>query len=178
MDETLWKAAQLEMQRREAYRERYGLRTMGRYTDEQPFSNRVICAVCGNVFWRRTWYREYADIKVWQCGKRYREKGVAGCCSGNLHEKDLHKAFVRAWNEILDGRDARLPEWEKQARGDDPLLAFRARQTIELTADACHMTRIDLRLVARVLEHVDVHPAGLVSFHFLDGTQVDINCGE
>ena len=174
VDETLWKAAQQEIGRREAFRKKHGVRTLGRYTDEQPFTHRVICAECGSVFWRRTWYREYADVKVWQCGKRYKEKGVTGCCSENLLEKDLHRAFVQAWNAILDSRDERLPVWEAQAGGDDPLLAFRARQMTELTSATHHMARVDLRLVAKVLEHVDVCSAGLLGFHFLDGTGIQV----
>ena len=174
IDETLWKVAQLEMQRREAYRERYGLRSMERHNEEHPFTSRVICTKCGSNYWRRTWHRLYADIKVWQCGRRYLAKGEPSCHSEDLFEKDLHHAFVRAWNEILDSRDERLSAWEAQAGGEDLLLAFRARQMIELTADTCHMDRIDLRLVAKVLEHVDVHPLGLLSFHFLDGTLVRV----
>ena len=41
----LWEVVQLEIQRRKDYMKRYGLRTMGRNTDEQPFTNRVFCGV-------------------------------------------------------------------------------------------------------------------------------------
>ena len=50
----------------------------------------------------------------------------------------------------------------------------RARQMIELTSATHHMARVDLRLVAKVLERVDVHPMGVLHFHFLDGTQVRV----
>ena len=45
----LWQVTQLEIQRRKDYIKRYGLRTMGRNTDEQPFTNRVFCGVCGEL---------------------------------------------------------------------------------------------------------------------------------
>ena len=45
---------------------------------------------------------------------------------------------------------------------------------IELIYDTHHMARIDMRLVAKVLEHVDVCSAGLLGFHFLDGTGIQV----
>lgn len=42
IDPELWEAVQLELDRRQKYMQQYELRTMGRYTDEQPFSCKVI----------------------------------------------------------------------------------------------------------------------------------------
>lgn len=71
IERELWEAVQLEIERRRLFRERHNLRTLGRYTDEQPFTCRVVCGKCGAVYWRRTWTRGSRKIRVWQCGKRY-----------------------------------------------------------------------------------------------------------
>lgn len=177
IDKTLWNATQLEIQRRHDYMERYNLRSMGRFTDGQPFSNRVICGICGNVYWRRTWTRLSRKVKVWQCGTRYREKGVQGCGSDNLFEKDLFKGFVYAWNEVVDSRADRIPRWEQMIVEGDPLQQHRARQMIGLTAEGT-ITEIDLSLVGKVLDHCEAHPTGFLNFIFLDGTRLGITTQE
>jgi len=174
VDKEFWYATQMEIARRREYMAQHGLRTMGRYTDTQPFSNRVLCGVCGNVYWRRTFYRLNAKKVVWQCGKRYKEKGVVGCTSENLTEADLHKAFLLAWNAILESREDYLPRWEKQSKGDNALVAFRARQFMELTEDTTPVRELDCALVSKVFDHCIVRPLGVVDVYFLDGSSVGI----
>lgn len=178
IDKPFWNAVQLEIARRRVYMKRVGLRTMGRYTDTQPFSNRVICGECGNVFWRRTWTRLNQQIKVWQCGKRYQEKGIAGCSSENLFEKDLHRAFVMAWNAVLESRRELLPGWQEKALSSNPLEQFRASQMMELTDGAEPLKTVDLALAGKVLEHIDVHNFGVLNFFFLDGTELEIEMND
>ena len=177
IDPERWEVTQLELARREAFREDHGLRTLGRYTVEQPFSNRVFCALCNDLFWRRTWYRLGKDIKVWQCNKRYKEKGVVGCTSGNLFERDLHNAFVKAWNTVIDERAQRMDAWTAQIAGDDLLAAFYAERFMELTASGQRMVEIDIGLVSKVLERVIVSDDHLV-FFLLDGSEVTVKRGE
>ena len=74
---------------------------------------------------------------------------------------------------LLECREEHLEAWRAQANGTDPLLALRARQMMELTADPTPMKKIDLRIVAKVVEHVDVQPTGILNFHFLDGTSMN-----
>lgn len=174
IDPELWEAVQLELDRRQKYMQQYELRTMGRYTDEQPFSCKVICGTCGKLFWRRTWYRSNGSMKVWQCGQRYREKGVVGCTSANLTEKDLHRAFVMAWNGILENRDNLMDDWKQQIENGDVLERYRAKQFIELTKDTDSLHELDLALVGKTLEHVTVEKMGILNFYFLDGTEIGI----
>lgn len=174
VDAEMWDAVQLELKRRSEYMQRLQIRTMGRSTDEQPFSCRVICGTCGKLFWRRTFQRLNRPLKVWQCGQRYREKGVVGCTSENLPEKDLHKAFVMAWNAILESRNELLPTWERQIESGNALERFRAQQFISLTASREPLSEIDLSLVGKVLDHITVEPLGILNFYFLDGTELGI----
>lgn len=170
----LWDAVQLEIQRRDTYMQEHGLRTMGRYTDDQPFTNKVFCGTCGHVFWRRTLSRLNGPIKVWMCGQRYREKGVVGCTSESLKETDLHQAFIKAWNIILEKRAFFLPKWKEQAGGEDALAAFRAKQFMTLTKNQTPIRKLDKALVGKVLEHCVVGPEKEIRFYFLDGTELNI----
>jgi len=174
IDKDFWNAVQMEIARRREYLQKHGLRTMGRYTDTQPFSNRVICGTCGNIFWRRTLTRLNGPVKVWMCGQRYKEKGKIGCTSKSLCEKELHRAFVMAWNTLLEHREAFLPGWETQAQSDNALAAFRAKQFMEFTSNTTPLREIDLSLVSKTLEHCEVEPMGVINFFFLDGSQISI----
>ena len=174
IDKGFWNATQMEIARRREYMAQHGLRTMGRYTDSQPFSNRVFCGVCGNVFWRRTLARLNGSIKVWMCGKRYQQKGVRGCNSESLKEADLHRAFIMAWNVILENRTEFLPKWKEQSQSDNPLTAFRARQFITATVSTEPIRVLDCSLVSMVFDHCTVEPLGIINFYFLDGTQLGI----
>lgn len=178
IDKKTWQAVRLEIARRRDYMKNLGIRTMGRYTDEQPFSNRVICGECGNVFWRRTWTRLNGQVKVWQCGKRYQEKGVHGCRSENLMERDLHNAFVMTWNRLLESREDFLGGWNFRIEGGTPLEQIRALQMKELTENAQWLESIDLELAGKVLDHVTVHKHGVLDFHFLDGTELGIGVND
>ena len=125
VDKELWDAVQLELERRRLFRETHELRPFGRYTDVQPFICKVVCGKCGAVYWRRTWRRNGSKVRVWQCGKRYQKKGEVSCKSGNLYERDLEKAFLMAWNGIVENRESFLLAWEKQRAEGNALEKWR-----------------------------------------------------
>lgn len=177
IEKDYWDAVQLEIQRRHDYMEKYNLRSMGRYTDGQPFSNRIFCGICGNVYWRRTWTRLNKKIKVWQCGTRYREKGVPHCGSENLFERDLFRGFLYAWNIVVENRNDYLPRWEQIIEDGNPLERHRARQMLALTAKG-EVKEMDLHLVGTVLDRCIAKPKGVLEFFFLDGTQVGVSVAD
>ena len=174
IDKETWNVVQLEIERRTSFLREHGLRTNGRYTDDQPFSTKVFCGKCGTLYMRRTLTRLGPNLIVWMCSSNYREKGVPGCGNEKLPEPDLHCGFVAAWNTILQDRDAYLPEWLEllKNREADPLRAFRAQQMIDLTADAPPMDELDKHIVNVTLERVLVHPGRILEFRFLTGTTV------
>jgi hypothetical protein len=174
----LWDIVQQELARRKQFMEKHGLRTMGRYTDRQPFTNRVYCGVCGDGFWRRRQARLDCVKYQWKCKNKCMGKQGVGCSNESVWEPDLHRAFVTAWNAMLERRAEFLPNWERQAQGNDQLAAFRAKQFMQLTEDAAPLKEVDLTLVGKVLEHCEVHPLGIMKFFFLDGTQIDICINE
>lgn len=177
IDRELWEAVQLELERRRLFRESHELRTLGRYTDVQPFTCKVVCGKCGAVYWRRTWTRNGRKVRVWQCGKRYQKKGEVGCRSGNLYERDLEKAFLMAWNGIVENRESFLPAWEKQRAEGNALEKWRAGQMMELTGQP-PLETVCPEIVNMVLGSVEVHDGGLLHFYFLDGTELEIETEE
>ncbi len=173
IDKDYWTAVQMEIQRRREFMDTYHLRSMGRYTDEQPFSSKVICGTCNNIFWRRTLPRNGTHIKVWMCGQRYRKKGVVGCTSETIKEEALHDAFLKAWNGIIENRAKYMEKWKKDIKGDNQLIAFRAKQMMELTKGK-PLKKINMSLVGKVLDRCIILSKDAIEIRFLDGITVKI----
>ncbi len=170
----IWEVAQLELNRRAAFMEKYGLRTLGRHTDEQPFSNRAFCGVCGKLYWRRTHRRLHGAIKKWDCSQNCKGKEKVPCINDSLREEDLHRGFMMAWNAILENREDYLLSWEKQLKDENPWVAFKARQFMEMTRRQKPMKVLDNSVVSRVLERCIIKPLGVIEFYFLDGSRIGI----
>lgn len=171
-----WNVVQLELQRRADFRKRYGLRTMGRYTDEQPFSTKVICGVCGDLINRRTLQRLNKGYSiVWMCASYYREKKVPGCGNIKLREVHLQDAFMEALNSIVAEREKYIPYWEKAIEDSehDPLKAFRAQQMMDLTANG-PFPEFDPSLVNKTLERCEVQKDRSIDIFFLEGSSVHV----
>lgn len=178
IDSEAWEAVQLEIKRRKEYMNRYGLRMMGRYTDEQPFSCKVICGSCGKIYNRRTWTRSNGKYVVWQCLERYKVKGVIGCDNINLHEKDLEEAFIVAWNGIIEHKEDFMERWSKLEREGNPLERLRARQFRTIVEKDVLLDAVDNDLVNLVLERIEVYEQGILKIYFIDGTVLEIEIKE
>ncbi len=87
------------------------------------------------------------------------KKGEVGCRSGNLYERDLEKAFLMAWNGIVENRESFLPAWEKQREEGNALEKWRARQMMELTMQP-PLDMVCPEIVNMVLGSVEVHDGG------------------
>lgn len=168
----LWDATQLEIKRRRDYMDAHGLRTMGRFTDEQPFSNRVLCEECGHVYWRLTWSRLNGPVKAWRCANLYEDKGTGKCNSFVMKETALHVAFAAAWHALLKRRGELVEKWKKQIEGGNPLERLRAQQMLDITQPLPTERKLDCALVNKVLDHVIVNRFGILTFIFLDGTKI------
>ncbi len=177
VDKSAWQAVQLELDRRQKYAARVGVRGMGRYTDLVPFSTRVVCGNCGRVYYRRTWEKETGKVKVWQCISRYEKKGHTGCGNVNLLERDMMPAFSEAWNGILNTREERLPLWNEQLSNENALISLRAKQMIHLTGKGKPNREELLDVLRMTLDHVVVHPDGKVLIILLDGTKMTVEFG-
>jgi hypothetical protein len=43
--------------------------------------------------------------KIWQCSERYKVKGAMGCANRHVEEKTLVKAYLMAWNALVENRE-------------------------------------------------------------------------
>jgi len=143
---------------------------MGRYTDEQPFSCKVICGTCGKIYNRRTWTRPNGKHIVWQCSERYKEKGKVGCNNINLHEKDLEKVFVIAWNSVIENKE----KWSSLEKYGNELERLRVRQFKGLVKNGEVLEKIDNELISSVLERVEGNNNRNLKFYFLNGSGIEI----
>ncbi len=76
-----------------------------KYSNKYPFSGKVFCSDCGNVYRRRQWNSNNPSMKfVWQC-KTYIQKGKEACSAKAVDEETLKDAFVRVFNQLYEGRD-------------------------------------------------------------------------
>lgn len=77
-----------------------------KYSNKYPFSGKVFCGDCGNVYRRRQWNSNNPSKKfVWQC-KTYIQKGKDVCAAKAVNEEVLKDAFVRVFNQIYESRES------------------------------------------------------------------------
>jgi len=76
-----------------------------KYSNKYPFSGKVFCGDCGNVYRRREWNSNNKSKKfVWQC-KTYIQKGKNACIAKAVDENVLKDAFVRVFNQLYENRE-------------------------------------------------------------------------
>lgn len=170
----IWECVQLEIARRKRYMEEHGTNSYSHNTENNPFASKIVCGACGKVFARKGWRSSTGvNRKVWQCNERYKMKGVMGCANRHVEERTLEKAFVMAWNGILENKEYFLPKWEEQKQSEDLLEVYRAKEFQELTKDKKPIDKMDTEFILRVLNHIKVFEDGTLKVVFLDGTEIE-----
>ncbi len=77
-----------------------------KYSSKYPFSAKVFCGNCGNIFKRRQWNSTNTSKKVvWQC-KTYIMDGKNACRAKAVDEIILKNAFVRMFNKIYENKQS------------------------------------------------------------------------
>ncbi len=164
-----WDAVQLELARREAFRQRHGIRTSGSSTDDR-FYSRVFCAACGGKFIRKYWKGNRAVF--WKCENAEKKKGHT-CDAEIVREETLRSAVVIAWNGIVEHREEHLPEWNRQATEGDALQRYRARMLLAMTEEGPLDTEVP-EITRMMLEEITVKGPSELTVRFLDGTEKNV----
>lgn len=75
----------------------------GRFTSStHPFSGKIVCGHCGGFYGSKVWHSNTPNrVLVWQCNEKHRGKG---CRTPHLTERDIRRAFLAAFNEVLGNR--------------------------------------------------------------------------
>lgn len=169
IDDETWEAVQLEIKRRDQYMRGHGLTKYGYAGCSSPYVSKVFCGECGCSFQRHVWSGR--GVCIWQCKDSIHAKGGI-CKARRVEERVLDRAFVIAWNSIVQERDKYMPEWEKQIQEGDPLSHIRAKQMIDLTAEGKIVKQVP-ELAQMVLESFTINEK-TISITFLSGNIKEI----
>jgi DNA invertase Pin-like site-specific DNA recombinase len=174
-----WECVQLEIKRRKRYLEEHGTNSYSNNTEKNPFASKIICGECNKVFTRKGWRSSTGAMrKIWQCSERYKVKGIMGCGNRHVEESTLEKAFVMAWNGILENKEYFLRKWEAQKKSEDLLEVYRAKDFMELMQVVEKVEKINTDFAQRTLDHIKVFENGVLMVLFLDGTEIECRSEE
>ena len=78
-----------------------------RHRQTSPFSGKIICGDCGDIFGSKTWHStdRYRRV-IWQCNGKF--KGDHKCETPHLTEERLKELFLMALGEYLSDRDGAI----------------------------------------------------------------------
>lgn len=170
----IWESVQLEIKRREKNLEEHGTNSYSRQTESNPFASKIICGNCHKVFARKGWQNSAGvDRKVWQCSERYKVKGVMGCTNRHVDEETLVKAYLMAWNALVENWEAFIEQWKEQMQSENLLEGYRAEKFIEYTDRAEPLTEIDTDFMLKTLDHIKVFEDGTLLVVFLDRMEIE-----
>lgn len=171
----IWECVQLEIKRRKKYLEEHGTNSYSHRTECNPFASKIVCGGEFNkIFAGKVWRsRTGVDRKVWQCSERYKVKGVMGCANRHVEEETLIKAYLMAWNALVENRADFMEQWTEQLQGENLLEGYRAKKFIEYTDGAEPLKEMDTNFMLKTLDHIKVFENGTLLVVFLDGTEIE-----
>lgn len=161
-----WDAVQIELERRERFRQTHGIRNTGSCNYDR-FYSRVFCGSCGGKLVRKAW--KGMKEPFWKCENAEKKKGHT-CAAENITEAALRKAVVIAWIQIVAEREKRKAGWERLAAEGDALERYRSRLMLAVTADGPLDGEIP-ELTRMFLEEILVHTPTDLTVRFLDGME-------
>ena len=166
IDKETWNAVQEEFERRKSFMEKHGLANYSYGAECNPFCCRVFCGKCGSVMTKHSW--KSRGVEQYQC-KNHRTDGKLTCTNDFVDKRNLERAFVQAYNNLLESTDH--DKWERMSVEGTPLQKIRGKQLLEL-AEAGELTTFVPELAQLVLIEVTVHGAKSFEFEFMDGSKV------
>lgn len=174
IDKEMWEAVQLEMERRQVFAETYGVFKLDYATLDNPFSGRVICGNCGNIFGRKTWkVSNEKSRKVWICSNRYKIKGEKGCQSKHIDDRVLYQTFISTFNTIIENKDYFMEKWKEHLNSDNVLVRYKSKQFIKIIENAKPIKEFDVNLFLKLIEKMTVFEGEKIIVSLLDGTEIE-----
>jgi DNA invertase Pin-like site-specific DNA recombinase len=75
------------------------------------FSGKIICGECGGLYGSKVWHSNSKYRRtVWQCNNKF--KNGTYCQTPHLSEETLQKAFVEAFNRIVENKDGLIEDYD------------------------------------------------------------------
>ena len=97
---------------------------------------------------------------------------------GERKEAALIKAYLMAWNALVENRESFLKQWKQQMQGEDLLARYRAEKFVEYTKDAKPLKEMDTDFMLKTLDHIKVFEDGTLLVVFLDGSEIECRSEE
>ena len=101
-----------------------------------------------------------------------------GCGNRHVDEETLVKAYLLAWNALLENRGIFMERWKQQMQGENLLESYRAEKFMEYTEGAEPLTEMDKDFMLKTLDHIKVFENGTLRVIFLDGTEIECKSEE
>ena len=96
-----------------------------------------------------------------------------GCANRHVEEKTLIKAYLMAWNVLVENREDFMEQWTEQLQSKNLLEGYRAEKFIEYTDGAEPLTEMDADFMLKTLDHIKFFEDGTLLVVFLDGTEIE-----
>ncbi|WP_054697960.1 hypothetical protein [Syntrophomonas palmitatica] len=66
------------------------------------------------------------------------------------------RAFIKAWNWLVDNKETYLQEWERAINGEDLLKVYRAKELLRLVEWVGHIDSLPYELIFKTLDDVEI----------------------
>ena len=102
-----------------------------------------------------------------------RSKESWDAANRHVEEKTLIKAYLMAWNVLVENREDFMEQWTEQLQSKNLLEGYRAEKFIEYTDGAEPLTEMDTDFMLKTLDNIKVFEDGTLAVMFLDGTETE-----
>ena len=84
------------------------------------------------------------------------------CTDIQIEEGVPDKAFIKAWNRLVDNYKEYLPALKEAIDGEDVLSEYRAKKMIKLIEEYGHIDEMLYELMLRTLSHIEIGHDGFI----------------
>lgn len=171
IDKEEWELVQLEIERRNQFRQDNHINFYIIQCEQNPFTSKVFCKKCGGLFGRKNWTTSKGKRPVWQCNNRYKVKGIQGCTNRHIDEKTLQQAFLRAIEVLRENKEKLQEKWDNFSE-EQKLEKYHSTHLEELLGS--DQEKFNGKKMCQVLEKITLGEDGCITAKFLEGTEVNL----
>jgi DNA invertase Pin-like site-specific DNA recombinase len=91
------------------------------------------------------------------------------CTDVQIEEATPERAFINAWNHLVDEREKYLLAWQQTISGSDILKAYRAKEMVRLIEETGNIDALPYELMLKTLDHIEIGFDGTAEVIFLAG---------
>ncbi len=158
--------------RRRKFALQYGIQKLEYATTSNPFTGRVICGSCGQIFGRKVWNFTDDQLRriIWRCNGKYPAMGGKGCDSKHINDAVLYQVFINTFNTLIENRDYFIAKWKVGLNSDNALQRYKSRQFLKIISESEPITEFKMDLHNALVEKMTVVEGRQTIVTLLDGT--------